>query len=408
MSVAPDRRQFMQQVSAGLAVMAWAHRDASAAGPPSVQATLTDLTGNSERIISYRHQEHLWQTSNGAYHLILNRGTLPPAPGLALYSSYDGGSSWVLARSFADTNDNSTSDGVLNGDDLSLVYQTSSGNVIFEKLHYDGSMRTWTVLNSETAYASSQFEAINPALDTDGRGTVWCAFDARDRVTNDVNIRMFSRTGGGSTWTDTGLIFGPTDHRSIERSARPLAMSGGMGMIFTVRETMYWATRTDTLPDNSAWTISTLFVGTPAFRTVDPYASHFSAVVDAQNNVHVVTIDNYDVFYFKRSAGSGSWTTQVQLDDDKKAAYLQGAFANGKLTAGWSVQRGRASIVQSSDSGATFQTVAYLVLPPDAPGVSYGTARVEMPTRTNGPIVMLQQYEDNGVQRLMLFKVPSS
>ena len=43
---------------------------------PTIQATLTDLTSSTERMISYRHQEHLWQTADGAYHLVFNRGAL--------------------------------------------------------------------------------------------------------------------------------------------------------------------------------------------------------------------------------------------------------------------------------------------------------------------------------------------
>ena len=376
------------------------------AAAPNVQATLTDLTGSTERMISYRHQEHLWQTADGGYHLVLNRGALAPNPGLTLYSSYDGGSTWTFAHQFADTDDDSTSDGILAGTDLSVAYRTAAGNIVFQRLTYDSALRSWALIADETAYASSQFEGINPALDTDAVGTVWCSFVARDRVTNDVNIRMFNRAAGGTVWTDTGLIFGPTDHRSIERSSRPLAMPGGMGMIFAVREYTYWATRSNDLPPNSPWTISTLYVGTPAFRTTDPYASHFSAVVDPQGNVHLATIDNFDVFYFKRDATTGTWSAPLKLDDDKNVAYLQMALINGKPTAGWSVQRGRGSIVSSPDLGLTFPIAAQLLLPPDAPGVKYGTARVEMPTRSTGPIIMLQQYEDNGVQRLMIFKVP--
>jgi hypothetical protein len=327
-------------------------------------------------------------------------------PGLTLYSSYDGGSTWSLQVAFANTDDDTTADGVLSGDDLSVVYRTATGYAQFMQLHYDASLRSWTVTASETAYASAQFEAVNPALATDSRGTVWCAFVARDRATNDVNIRLMSRAGGGNVWTDTGLVFGPTDHRSIERSARPIALPGGMGMVFAVREVTYWATRTDDLPDNSPWAVSTLYVGATSFRTTDPYASHFSVVADGQGNVHVATIDNYDVYYLRRSANTGAWSAPLKLDDDKNVAYLQLALTNGKVTAGWSVQRGRGSIMTSPD-GSVFTPAASLVLPPDGPGVRYGTARVEMPTKSSGPIKMLQQYEDNGVQRLMLFTVPA-
>lgn len=205
-------------------------------GVPTIQATLTDLTSSTERMISYRHQEHLWQTADGAYHLVFNRGSLSSVPGLTLYSSYDGGSTWSFRLAFADTDDDSTADGVLAGDDLSIVYRTAAGNTGFVQLRYDATLRAWAQVASETAYASTQYEAVNPALAIDSRGTVWCSLVARDRVSNDVNIRMLSRAGGGNVWTDTGLIFGPADHRSIERSARPVALPGGLGMVYAVRE----------------------------------------------------------------------------------------------------------------------------------------------------------------------------
>lgn len=58
--------------------------------------------------------------------------------------------------------------------------------------------------------------------------------------------------------------------------------------------------------------------------------------------------------------------------------------------------------------GASFSTHVPFVLPPDAPGVGYGTARVELPTRFTGSVLpMLQEYQDNGTGRLMVFKIPA-
>ena len=50
----------------------------------------TDLTSYAELMISYRHQEQLWQTPDGALHLLANRGTSRANPGLVLLSSYLG------------------------------------------------------------------------------------------------------------------------------------------------------------------------------------------------------------------------------------------------------------------------------------------------------------------------------
>lgn len=77
----------------------------------AVRAVESDLSGDNERIISYRHQQHLSQTSDGGFHLLLNRGSLAPASGLTLYSSYDGGQTWSFAQAFGNTGDKSMGDG---------------------------------------------------------------------------------------------------------------------------------------------------------------------------------------------------------------------------------------------------------------------------------------------------------
>ena len=97
----------------------------------------------------------------------------------------------------------------------------------------------------------------------------------------------------------------------------------------------------------------------------------------------------------------------VLLDDSRKVAYAQIGLTNGKLTVGFSVQRGKGAQVISSDLGLTWQAGSDLALLPVGPGLNFNTARVELPGRSTGVMPILQQYEDNGIQRLMLFKVPA-
>jgi hypothetical protein len=378
--------------------------------PPTILATTTDLTGTAERMISYRHQEHMWQTADGALHLVLNRGALQPGPGLSLFSSFDGGSTWSFMQNFANTDDDATADGVLQGDDLSLVYPTVDGAIAFAELHYNSVVRSWSLTGAATAFWSSQFAGLNPALAVDSTGTIWCAFVARERANwrKDTNIRMVNRVSGGPFWTDTGLVFGPTDDQSIERSARPVRTANGMGMVYSVRGSTFWATRTNGMPDNVPWSTSTIYVSSyPTSPKSDPYASHFSVATDASGTIHMVVADNYQVLYFRYS-GAGSWTPVVMLDTgSKKAGYPQIGVVNGKLAVAFSLHQGDKSLLLvSADNGITFSTVAQLVHPAASGGVTYGTARVEIPTRATGTLAVLQQYEDNGLQRLMLFTVP--
>jgi hypothetical protein len=375
--------------------------------PPTILAAPTDLSSTAERMISYRHQEHMWQSSDGALHLVYNRGTLEPGPGLSLFSSFDGGGTWTFMFDFANTDDASTADGAMQDDRLSLVYPTVDGTIAFAELLYDSVTRSWTLTGAATAFSSSDWEGQNPALGFDSTGTIWCAFVARERTDRrrQTNIRMVNRVAGGFAWTDTGLVFGPTDAQSIERSARPVRTANGMGMVYSVRESMFWATRVNGMPDNVPWTVSTIYVSpNPTSPKADPYASHFSVVTDDSSNIHLVLSDNFEILYFRWS-GAGPWSSAVAVDTGgQKAGYPQIGVANGKLALAFILHQGDGAVLLvSADQGTTFSTAAQLA----HRGVTYGTARLETPTRTLGPLTVLQQYEqESGLQRLMLFTVP--
>ena len=379
----------------------------AATAAPRVRAVPTGLASDNERMISYRHQDHLWQTSDGALHLVINRGTLGPWTGLSLFSSFDGGANWAFQRTFANTDYLSSMDGFLQGNDLSLAFQTQDRNIVYAQLRYDPVLRLWSELMSEVAYASATLGAINPAIAVDDLGTVWCGFVARDRATDDVNLRLIARPAGASSWHDPGLVFGPTDRRSIERSARPVRIPGGMALVYTVRENTYWATRNNSWEPDAAWTVSHLFARTPVPSYQDPYASHFNLVADAAGNVHLVTNENYDVLYFKWNAATAQWSLPRQVDDDRKVVYMQVGMSNGKLAIAFSVQRGRGLVVVSPDLGETFVPWVETVLTPAVAGANFNTARVEMPAVSSGNLSLLQQYSIYGTQTLMSWDIPA-
>ena len=410
-SIASQRRSFLRHVGVSLTAPAWV-ASAGAAGPPApipIKATTTNLRSNNERMISYRHQQHLVQSADGALHLLVNRGTLTPGPGLSLYSSFDGGNTWSLMQNFAGTDDKSTGDLQLTGDDLSMVYHTAAQVIMFAQLHYDSVLRTWSLLLLQQAFASSQWAALNPALAIDSMGTVWVGFLAKSlRRANAVgNIRVVNRVGGGTLWTDPGLTFGPTDNQAVERSARPVVVPGGMGMVWTVHNVTYWSLRDNALPDNSAWSTATIYTGVSESTSSDPYASHFNVTTDDQGSVHLISIENYDVLYFSYSALTGQWSAPQVVDDSRKVAYAQMGLVNGKLAVAFSVQRGKGGLAIANPPGAPWTLSYDLQLLAAYPGVNYNTARVEIPTRCSGNLPILQQYSDNESQKLMLFKVPT-
>ena len=404
------RRRFLRRIGVGLTAPAWAAttRAVGPAGPIAIKATTTNLASSNERMISYRQQQHLVQTADGALHLLLNRGTLSPGPGLSLFSSFDGGTTWRLMQNFPGTDDKSTGDLKLIGDDLWMVYHTAAQVIVFAQLHYDSVLQTWSLLLSQQAFASSQWAALNPALAVDSIGTIWVGFLAKSlrRVNAVGNIRVVNRVGGGTLWTDPGLAFGPTDSQAVERSARPVAIPGGMGMVWTVHEVTYWSSRSDALPDNSAWTTSTVYTGIQESGGKDPYASHFNVTTDDQGGVHLVSIENYDVLYFRYLPSTDQWSAPLVVDDSRKVAYAQMGLINGKLGVGFSVQRGKGSLAISSALGDSWSLGYDLQLIPGYVGVNFNTARIELPTRCSGTLPILQQYSDTESQKLMLFRVP--
>src|SRR5690348_7943712 len=64
----------------------------------------TPLTGTADRMISYREQNHSWQTSDGAFHLLINTGNQPGRDALRLYTTRDQGATWTPGPTIASTN----------------------------------------------------------------------------------------------------------------------------------------------------------------------------------------------------------------------------------------------------------------------------------------------------------------
>jgi len=87
-------------------------------------------------------------------------------------------------------------------------------------------------------------------------------------------------------------------------------------------------------------------------------------------------------------------------------SYLQIGLANGQVQLALSASRGSGAVYLSNDYGDTFTHAFALRLPAASDGISYKTGRVEAATRSSGPLAVLQQYEDQTLQRLMVYSVP--
>jgi hypothetical protein len=135
-------------------------------------------------------------------------------------------------------------------------------------------------------------------------------------------------------------------------------------------------------------------------------AAHFSVVADDGGHLHLAIADSGDALYLRYSFADGTWTLARKINNDGSLSYLQIGLANGQVELSLSSSRGAGAVYLSDDYGDTFNQAFTLLLPPPASGVSYATGRVETPTRSNGVLAVLQQYEDQRLQRLMVYKVP--
>lgn len=377
---------------------------AAAAGPVKIDGMQTPLQGNSERMISLRHQEHMWEAANGETYVMINRGGQSSLGSLQLYSTPDHGLSWFPGPRMRGSDRNAFSDGYLDGKILYLTYTNTAGEVVFTALQRGSTAAAaWKTIWSDTAFSSPGTFAVNPAMAVDAGGTIWLAFVAQDLATGNNSIRMLRNTSREEGWVDTGFTFGDVDNLSIERSAKPIATATGIGMVYAVHNKIYWASRENGWPQSQPWSRQVVFASNSSDN--DPYASHFSIAADAQHNIHMSLTDGNRVGYSRFDATTGGWKLRW-LTGVINAAYVQTSIVAGDVVVTANSGSSRLMVYRSVDGGNTFTTPYTLEHPAPGGGVSYVYARMETASTTAGPMFVLQQYTDNNLDRLMYFNVP--
>jgi hypothetical protein len=381
----------------GLASAAFGQSD-----PQEIPSTPSNLTSTAERMISYRHQNHMWQTSDGVTHTLVNVGVQPSGASLRLHTSVDNGLTWSGGPELPLTDDTSTSDGFLVNNSLFVSYSTAAGGVAFSQLNYEPDTRTWVLGATEVAFQSPDIRAINPTVARDALGRHWVAFTSQDSD-GYFKIKLVRRGTGTQGWVDSGYGFGGSDNLSIERSARVVTIAGGMGMIYTVHQDVFWATRQDAWPASQNWKRQQVYVD-KAYDN-DPFGSHFSVTVDDQNNVHIAMVDGGKIVYQRLSSASQTWSRQV-LTKAIRAAYVQ-ILAAGNTLMLVGNDRSVLSVFQSTDGGTTWAKTHVLTHPVSSGTIDYSNPRVELPgNNAVSPVPVLQQYSDGSTQRTLSFQVP--
>lgn len=365
--------------------------------------TPTTLASTADRMISYRSQNHMWQTPDGATHVMINRGPGLGGQSLTLFSTFDGGATWTNSGvSLPSSNGSSTSDGYLQDDRLYMTYDVGTGTVRFAELQYDSPSKTWSLATSNTVFDSITAAALTPAVAVDAVGRQWLSFTHQDKATGNFSIKMMRKSSSDVAWIDTGFVFGSVDNLANERSGRPIATSRGIGLVFTVKSETYWAERNNNWPLAAKWPRA--LIGTKVTPSNDPYGTHFSVVADSAFNMHLLSVDGGQVIYSRYLVAQNKWTTRT-LTEDIKASYLQATMVADQLTVVTN-SYANLSVYLSNDGGETFVRTHALTHAAPTNGTDYNRPRVETPAYSTSPVPVLQQFVDGKVQRALFFAVP--
>lgn len=374
------------------------------AAPVNIPSAPTTLTSTAIRMISYRQQDHMWQTSDGATHVFINRGQRSDTRSLSLNSTFDGGATWVSDVATLDSTDSTTtSDGYLENDVLNLTYSGQSGEIRYAQFRYNPVGKTWALQKSTIVFASSAALALTPAMAADAMGRLWLGFTNQDLATPpNYSIKLMRKEPDSEVWVDTGFVFGPVDNLSNERSVRPIATAQGIGVVYTVHAGNYWAQRDNRWAVTALWPRSLIY--TSQFPDNDPYGSHYSVVADAQKNLHMASVDGGKVVYSRLLSATQAWTTQT-LTNDVKATYTQALMSLGNLVV-ISNNLTTLRVFQSSNGGNSFVNTQVLTHPAGTSAIVYDNPRMEAPANSSSPIPVLQQYVNGLQNRALFFAVP--
>ena len=400
-----SRRRVLGLGGSVAAIVAFGHSPARAA-VSTINATTTALTSSADRMISYRFQERMWQTPDGGTHLIVNRGSLSPAGGLVMCSSFDNGRTWLRALILSNSDFTSTCDGQMVGNDLNLVYSTTDLKILQTLLRYDPVARTWRRISSALVFGLAGTTALSPAVATDSLGAMWCSYVTQNDSTLQTVIRLSCRSRPGVAWSNTGQTFGASDTLGIERAGRPVRIAGGVGMIYTWHDDIVWATRADGAAINGAWTSTLLWRSDPpGSGGRGDWGGHYSMVTDLTGNIHLVTVDMGRVVYFRYLASPGMWEPMRALTGDIAAHYTQVTLCEGSLVVVANNQS-QSQAWQSDNLGATFRLTANLRHAAATATITYDAPRQESPGVSRSPVPVLQLYSEGTTRRLMYFAVP--
>lgn len=363
-----------------------------------VNGDFTGISSSADGMISFRHQERYWVSTDGAQHLLVNLGADQEPSSLVLMTRPPDSNSWQVAFVLPNTNQTSSADSLQGNNQLRIVYSDAEGGIRFALANYDIGSGQWQAPTVSQVYDGTNNVGRGPTLVFDGDGVAYVAFTATERaITGRINIRLYSRQAPLDDWQDTGKRWG---HLNIAagKSARLVATSDGIGLIYTdqfrnasgtVSSSLNWSVPADAGSVGGAWVDQEIHH--LIYDGRDPFGSHFNVVGDKLGNLYLVWAISKKVRYFRYQGSSRAWNySDWLLPYSHRAAYVQiTRHSDGRLYAVFNFGA-YLVVMESLDNGFVFDLKA-LLWHPNRLNQDWTHPRVETPQLFSGTLNILQQ-----------------
>lgn len=390
------------------------------------------ISGNSSFMVSHRDQRQSWQTADGAIHILVNVGTIASGASgssLAMYSSFDGGATWNLMFTLADTHGSPTSDGFLttpatndSSQVLDFVYSsaqtgTANADVVFATATYEPLTQSWIAPQPpypQTIAASATLAGLEPTLTADALGNLWCSFTSTPATPGappagtSSQIQLLYLPAAAADWQSVDVDFSYAGaHQRVQQAPRLLTIAGAVAVLYQSGTSLFWST----LPTGSAitdWSPVSLVTDKLTVRQGSSTDTGYSAVATPSGETVLLAFtEKTTVAYTLYDAAANTWSSPRNVAPPTTLAiYVKTSVVNGSLWMAISDGTKGTLLVYESANDETFTQVEQILSTYSSPG-AFDNPRIEAPAYAFAPVPVWQQFADeqNATQGL-LYPVP--
>lgn len=380
----------------------------------TIGAVITNLSSTTENLLKHSHQNLFWFTPDQALHGIFNLGEQEEAQGLALCTSFDTGKQWTLVAQLSGSDPTSTADSCLRDQQLLVAYSSQDSQIVLGRFQYDPNLQSWRFIQTSTIFASDGTKCMVPSLTVDGNNAIWCSFIGQDLETAKYDLRVMYSDDGGISWYNPKLTLSLVN-ASPTKASRLVALADRVGVIYTdqyvipeqgVVRTRNWAYRMNNWSIQEPWKTQVLFQHDQAGELrEDKAGSHFSAVADHLNNIHLAFQDRGQLMVLKFDYDSQRWQDPIALTDDCKVSFVKVAVSNqqNKVFALGNI-RSFAKVFESPLDTPKFESTQFL-LHPTGDGLYFSNPRLTAPALVDNKLPVFQQFKTDEVWGAVAFEL---